>query len=75
MAKKANARRKKKPAIDPARIRPGDLAELLTKAAGEPVAAADVETDIGEGAPANDDGTVSLVNYVAWLVRELERGA
>jgi hypothetical protein len=30
-----------------------------------------IEADLADGAPANPDGTINLVNYTAWLVREL----
>jgi hypothetical protein len=30
-----------------------------------------LEADIAAGAPVNADGTVNLVHYAAWLVKEL----
>ena len=45
-------------------------AALLTKAAGDPVTVEMLEADRLAGAPANPDGTLNLVHYAAWLVRE-----
>jgi hypothetical protein len=33
-----------------------------------------LEADRAAGAPANPDGTVNLVHYAAWLVKESGRG-
>ncbi len=33
-----------------------------------------IREDIAEAAPANADGTVNLVHYAAWLVREMASG-
>ena len=30
-----------------------------------------LEADLAAGAPTNADGTINLVHYAAWLVREL----
>jgi hypothetical protein len=34
-----------------------------------------LEMDIEDGAPTNPDGTINLVNYAAWLVEGMGRGA
>lgn len=57
--------------LNPAAIGPADLARLLSAAAGVPVDADDVRADIDAGAPSNPDGTLNLVHYAAWLVRQL----
>ena len=44
---------------------------LLTKVGGQPVTIAMLEADLAAGAPANTDGTINLVHYAAWLVREM----
>jgi hypothetical protein len=46
------------------------LAALLARA-GAHVTPESVRTDIAAGAPTNADGTVNLIHYTAWLVREL----
>jgi len=33
-----------------------------------------LQADIDAGAPTNADGTLNLVHYVAWLVKEMGRG-
>mgnify|MGYP000047134352 CR=1 FL=1 len=47
-----------------------DLAKLLSKSAGKSVTAEMLHKDIDAGAPVNSDGTVNLVHYAAWLVKE-----
>ena len=46
------------------------LAALLTRSGGR-VTAEMVEADIAAGAPTNPDGTVNLIHYAAWMVKEL----
>ena len=48
-----------------------DAARLLTKVGGEPITEEMLQSDIDSGSPLNADGTVNLVHYAAWLVREL----
>ncbi len=57
--------------LNPAALGPDDLARLLSAASGVGVDADDVRADIDAGAPANPDGTLNLVHYAAWLVRQL----
>lgn len=45
--------------------------KILSKAGGESVTEEMLQSDIGAGAPQNADGTINLVHYAAWLVREL----
>ena len=37
----------------------------------EPITEEMLQSDIDSGSPLNADGTVNLVHYAAWLVREL----
>ena len=60
-----------KPSLSPTSLSVADAARLLTKAGGAPVTAAMLEADLAAGAPANADGTINLVHYAAWLVREI----
>jgi hypothetical protein len=48
-----------------------DLVRLLSRAGPRPVDEETVRRDIESGAPVNADGTVNLVHYAAWLVREV----
>jgi hypothetical protein len=50
-----------------------DAAKLLSRAAGASVTVAMLEVDIAAGAPINADGSLNLVHYAAWLVKEMAR--
>jgi hypothetical protein len=50
------------------------MARLLTRAGSSPVTPAMVEADVEAGAPSNPNGTINLVHYAAWLVKEMARG-
>jgi hypothetical protein len=54
-------------------LTPADLARLLTRVGGQPVRGEAIQADRAAGAPANADGTINLVHYAAWLVREEAR--
>ena len=62
------------PRLDPAAMTVEDAAKLLTKASGVRVDASQIREDIEAGAPTNADGTLNLVRYAAWLVREMATG-
>jgi hypothetical protein len=59
-----------KASLNPTSLTVADLARLLSKAGSQPVTVAMLEADFAAGAPANADGTMNLVHYAAWLVRE-----
>ena len=60
--------------VDPNRLTPEQAAKLLSAAAKVKVPVAQIEKDIENGAPRNADGTISLIGYAAWLVKEMGRG-
>lgn len=60
--------------VDPNRLTPEQAAKLLSAAAKIQVPVERIETDIADGAPTNADGTISLMQYAAWLVKEMGRG-
>ena len=60
-----------KPSLSPTSLTVADAARLLTKVGGQPVTVGMLEADLAAGAPANADGTLNLVHYAAWLVREM----
>ena len=60
-----------KPSLSPTSLTVADAARLLTKVGGQPVTIGMLEADLTAGAPANADGTINLVHYAAWLVREM----
>lgn len=49
------------------------VAKLLRHAGSEHLTVDAIRADIAAGAPTNPDGTMNLVVYGAWLVRELAR--
>jgi len=49
-------------------------AKVLSAAGGRRITEDMLRADIDDGAPANADGTLNLVHYTAWLVREVPRG-
>ncbi len=51
-----------------------DVAALLSRVGGKPITAEMVREDVAAGAPQNPDGTLNLIQYAAWLVREVTRG-
>lgn len=60
--------------LSPTALPLADAAKLLSRAAGTPVTEAMLQIDIATGAPLNIDGTINLVFYAAWLVKEMARG-
>ena len=59
--------------IDPSKLTPQQTAELLTRLGSESVDAESVEDDLVNGAPVNADGSLNVMRYCAWVVRELAR--
>lgn len=53
-------------------LEPEKLAAILRTAGARHVTAETIRADIEAGAPVNDDGTVSLVEYGAWLAKETD---
>ncbi|MCL4199560.1 MAG: hypothetical protein KJZ69_18855 [Phycisphaerales bacterium] len=61
--------------LNPAALSVTDTARTLTRVGGQSITVAMIERDIDDGAPTNADGTINLVHYAAWLVKDLaERG-
>ena len=56
--------------INPNAMSVTDAARLLTKAGNQPVTEAMLQADLAAGAPSATDGTINLVHYAAWLVKE-----
>jgi hypothetical protein len=57
--------------LNPAALTLANLTRLLTRVSGQPVTEGMIEADLNAGAPLNADGTINLVHYCAWLVREI----
>jgi hypothetical protein len=60
--------------INPSALAIADAARLLAKVGGPSITEAMLRDDLTAGAPTNADGTVNLVHYAAWLVKEMGRG-
>ncbi len=59
------------PVLNPLAVPIPDAARLLSRLGGKPISEATIRSDIDSGAPVNPDGTLNLVEYAAWLVREM----
>ena len=64
----------KQESINPTAIPLPQAAKLLSALARRAIRQEWLEKDIANGAPANADGTINLLNYAAWLVKEMGRG-
>ncbi len=60
--------------IDPNRLSPVQAAKLLSAAAKIRIPVEQIQEDLQAGAPRNADGTINLVHYAAWMVKEMGRG-
>jgi hypothetical protein len=60
--------------VNPNRLTIEQTARLLSAAGARPVSAALLRKDLDAGAPTNADGTINLIHYAAWLVKEMGRG-
>lgn len=52
-------------------LTPVEVARVLTASGAIKFTEADILQDIADGAPVNGDGTINLVHFGAWLVREV----
>jgi hypothetical protein len=60
--------------IDPHRLSVEQAAKLLSAAAKIRIPEEQIADDLADGAPQNKDGTISLVAYAAWMLKEMSRG-
>ena len=51
------------------------IAKILSSAGGRRITEEMIAADIEAGAPTNPDGTVNLIWYTAWIVKELASNA
>ena len=51
-----------------------DAARLLSAAGRRRITVEMLQADVEAGAPTNTDGTINLVHYAAWLLKEMGRG-
>jgi hypothetical protein len=59
-----------KPSLSLTSLTLANAALLLSKVGGQPIRGEMIQADLAAGAPTNADGTINLVHYAAWLVRE-----
>jgi len=50
---------------------PSDLQKLMKQAGSEKITKAVIQEHIDKGAPVNDDGTINLIEYGAWLIHNI----
>ena len=60
-----------KTVLDPQAMTLEIAARLLSRIGGKTVTVDVLQADIDAGAPANTDGTLNLVHFAAWLVKEM----
>ena len=60
--------------LNPSALTLADAARLLSKVSGQQVTESMLRDDVAAGAPTNPDGTLNLVHYAAWHVKEAGRG-
>ena len=57
--------------LNPLALSPDNLVTLLQKAGYRAMTLELLQEDIDGGVPVNADGTISLIKYMAWLIREV----
>ena len=62
------------PQLNPATLTVEQAARLLCAVSTKAVSSDKLQKDVEDGAPTNEDGTINLVHYAAWLVKEMGRG-
>ena len=57
--------------MDPGALPIAVAARMLSRAGGRLVTEESIRQDIDAGAPANPDGTINLVHFAAWNVKQM----
>ena len=57
--------------LNPQALRLADMARVLSASGSRSVTVEMLQTDVDAGAPLNPDGTLNLVHYAAWLVKNV----
>jgi hypothetical protein len=60
--------------LSPTALTLSDAARILSKVSGQHITDEMLRDDVIQGAPTNADGTLNLVHYVAWQLKEIGRG-
>ncbi|MAE40899.1 MAG: hypothetical protein CML07_08290 [Psychrobacter sp.] len=61
--------------LDPKAMSIADAARVLAASGSKHISADSLRADMEAGAPSNPDGTISVVQYTAWLVKEMAQRA
>ena len=64
-----------KTVLDPQAMTLENAARVLSRIGGKTVTVDVLQADIDAGAPTNADGSLNLVHYTAWLVKEMAGAA
>ncbi len=54
-------------------LSPENVVQLLKRAGCRDMTMEILERDIAAGLPVNGDGTINLIEYTAWMIREVNR--
>lgn len=54
-------------------LSPENIVQLLKRAGCRGMTMETLERDIDAGLPVNGDGTINLIEYTAWMIREVNR--
>lgn len=60
--------------LNPTALELPAAARLLARVGAQTITEAMLRNDVATGAPTNADGTLNLVHYAAWLVKEMAGG-
>jgi len=60
--------------MDPTRLTIEELARVLTASGQMEITPARVQKEVDEGFQLNDDGTINIIHYTAWLLKTLGYG-
>ena len=52
----------------------GDAARVLSAASGERITADMIQRDLKAGAPPNPDGSINLIEYAGWVIKQSHGG-
>ncbi len=59
--------------LNPLALSPENLVKVLVKSGCRIMTLEMLRRDIDSGMPVNADGTVNLVKYMAWMIKEIDR--
>jgi len=58
--------------LNPLALSPENLVKVLVKAGCRFMTLEILQRDIDSGMPSNADGTVNLIKYMAWMIKEID---